>query len=301
MSRKTEFQIYLEDEVKKVKGVYYPVKAGWWRRTLIKKLSCKKLHPNPDDEFCDPEIGPNYEIISRYRSEYSGLGGAFSSMDFVNGSAAQPLMVEKTAPEGYMILNGHHRWAAAIQTGMERLPVEIVDLTRKSDITRMLEKARSDKRATLDLDEAVFAGEGDPFLEKKPPFPMDRIYTRRLHAGIPALFHFLKRRNYDIWLYTAKSEPADRIFRFFGYYRIPVTGVVNGTGIKAARRADSVREMEKMISEKYRITLHIDSNTVVRTFSSPEDGRFEDHTLSGDPSSWSREVIDTIERMEPYV
>ena len=34
---KTEFQTFLEQEVNKVKGVYYPVKAGFLRRLLIKE------------------------------------------------------------------------------------------------------------------------------------------------------------------------------------------------------------------------------------------------------------------------
>ena len=51
---KTVFQVFLDQEVNKVKGVYYPVKAGFPRRLLIKRVSCKKLHPNPEDEFCFP-------------------------------------------------------------------------------------------------------------------------------------------------------------------------------------------------------------------------------------------------------
>ena len=33
---KTELKTFLEDEVNKVKGVYYPVKAGFLRRQLIR-------------------------------------------------------------------------------------------------------------------------------------------------------------------------------------------------------------------------------------------------------------------------
>ena len=69
-STKTEFQLFLESEVNKVKGIYYPVKAGFLRRLLIKKVSCRKLHPNPNDEFCFPEIGPNYGIISDYEKAF---------------------------------------------------------------------------------------------------------------------------------------------------------------------------------------------------------------------------------------
>ena len=37
---------------------------------FVRSVSCSKLHPNPNDEFCDPEIGPNYSIISCYEGDY---------------------------------------------------------------------------------------------------------------------------------------------------------------------------------------------------------------------------------------
>ena len=62
---KTGFQAYLEEELNRYKGVMMPVKTGFPRRVFIRSAACKKLHPNPEDEFCNPEIGPNYEIIAR--------------------------------------------------------------------------------------------------------------------------------------------------------------------------------------------------------------------------------------------
>ena len=62
---KTEFQVFLDQEVNKVKGIYYPVKSGFLTQAFVRKAAPKKLHPNPGDEFCDSKIGPNYEIITR--------------------------------------------------------------------------------------------------------------------------------------------------------------------------------------------------------------------------------------------
>jgi hypothetical protein len=64
-----QFQEYLANEVRKVQGVYVPIHAGIIRRLLVRKTSLKRLHPNPDDEFCFPKIGPNYEIVSGYEKE----------------------------------------------------------------------------------------------------------------------------------------------------------------------------------------------------------------------------------------
>lgn len=47
-----QFQEYLANEVRKVQGIYVPIHAGIIRRLLVRKTSMKRLHPNPDDEFC---------------------------------------------------------------------------------------------------------------------------------------------------------------------------------------------------------------------------------------------------------
>ena len=70
---KTDFSAFLEKEVNKVRWLSYPVKAGFLRRVFVRKADCSKLHPNPNDEFCQPAIGPNYEIITRYMADYRWL------------------------------------------------------------------------------------------------------------------------------------------------------------------------------------------------------------------------------------
>ena len=69
----TEFSTFLQAEVSKVKGIAYPVKAGFLRRVFVKTAPCSKLHPNPNDEFCFPDIGPNEEIMAHYRELYRDL------------------------------------------------------------------------------------------------------------------------------------------------------------------------------------------------------------------------------------
>ena len=72
MTQRPKFESFLADEVSKVKGVYYPLKAGFLRMAFVRSVSCSKLHPNPNDEFCDPEIGPSFRIISDYAIRRSG-------------------------------------------------------------------------------------------------------------------------------------------------------------------------------------------------------------------------------------
>ena len=55
----TSLDEYVKEEVNKYRDIYRPVKAGLLRRLFVRFLACKKIHPNPDDEFCNPAIGPN--------------------------------------------------------------------------------------------------------------------------------------------------------------------------------------------------------------------------------------------------
>lgn len=60
------FDQFLAAEVAKYKGIAVPRRAGLLERALRRLVKAEKIHPNPDDEFCMPEIGPNYEIITHY-------------------------------------------------------------------------------------------------------------------------------------------------------------------------------------------------------------------------------------------
>ena len=288
----THLENFIESEVSKVKGVYYPVKAGFFRRMLITKASCSKLHPNPNDEFCSPKVGPNNSIFADYVKSYSSFKGNMMAAPSLMGSLRAPITVEKTNPDGYMILNGHHRWAAASQVGIKKLPIQIVNLTQTKDVQRMLERASSDRRATLDLDETVFGSSSDPWLEKALPFPFSRIYKERLRRGIPALFHFLVEQGYDIWVYSAQYYSLEYIRSYFRHYRIPVTGIVTGMARKGPNGGDVKTQFENMLASRYNSTLHIDTHSVLRTYKSSRE--YEVYTLRNSRDGWAAEIMDTV-------
>ena len=288
----TEFDLFLAEEVRKVKGISYPVKAGFLRSHLIKTLPRKKLHPNPYDEFCMPDVGPNYGIMARYTGDFRKIKQDKASLDFLNSPVSEPIIVEKIRPDGYMILNGHHRWGAACRADMKRMLVEIVDLTLKSDIQKMLDSSGFNRRVTLDLDEVVLRPESDPHLEKPLPFPLRKVYPERLRLGIPALFHMLNSHSYDIWLYSAGYSSLDHFRHFFRFSHVPVTGIVTGTARKGPAAAETRKELEKICESRYVSTVHIDSEKVLRTFSGSKT--FEEFDLSGNPETWSAEVMDIV-------
>jgi len=288
----TGFQEYLEAELEKTKGIYVPVRAGFLRRLLIKRTACKNLHPNPEDEFCIPTIGPNTGIISKYSQDFRRFGTRSSAVH-----STEPLTVEKIRPSGYLILNGHHRWAAAIMTGQRSLPIQIVDLPLEEDIQKMLRHSQSDRRVTLDLDEVVFRAEGDGPVEKLPFFLRLR-YKQRLRLGIPALFRFFNDKGYDVWVYSANYYSFKQIQALFMLYQTRVTGIVTGTGRKGRLGAAVHERLKKSVSEQYPTTIHIDARGIVKVDS--RNKTYEEYPVKETGAQWSQEIMNLIGELDKH-
>lgn len=285
----TEFEEFIKNEIDSQKGVCHPARAGMLERLFVMKTSITKLHPNPDDEFCFPDIGPNYGIISDYSSKFLfNIKHALPVME-------EPLMIQKIRPHGYMILNGHHRWAAARRIGLKRVPVRIVNTTSESDIRQMLESTAHDMRATFDLDEVIFRPADDPHIEKKPGFIRFGIQRKALRAGIPALFSWLVRNGYDVWVYSSNFYSTDDIARYFRRYQTPVTGIITGMKKKKSGQSTVSDETRKLMENKYQVTVHIDNDLVLVTRG--RAGEFEEKEIESDPGQWSRQVISILEEM----
>ena len=283
----TELEQFIQDEIDKMKGVSIPAHAGFLERLLVMKTNIRNLHPNPEDEFCFPDIGPNFGIISSYVAKFTfNIKRALPLMD-------EPIFVQKIRPHGYMILNGHHRWAAALRIGVKRVPVRVVNSVFESDIRKMLEESGNDKRATFDLDEVIFRTSADPDIEKTPWILRFGIRNKRLRLGIPALFRFLQNNGYDIWVYSADFYSIDDIRDYFAKYAVTVDGVITGTKKKRKDGGSEYPDVEKLMSGKYKETIHVDNDLVLVTHSRSKD--FDEAQIRCEPAAWSREVIAAVE------
>ena len=281
MAGNTDFEKYLAQRLEEDRGVLVPVKASLFELMFVKKTDCRKLHPNPEDEFCDPNIGPNDEIIGKY-TEMIRINGNFGG---------KPLIVQKVNPDGYMILNGHHRWAAALRTGLNPVLISIVNVTQDKDIERMIQNSKNDKRVTLDLDEVAFCKDDGMPAEKPLRFPYNKMYKERIRQGIPALLLFLGRQGYDIWVYTAEYYSIEYLRGYFKQYSVKVDGIVTGT---AKKRGESP-QMAKLLANQYVETLHIDNDMILRTWQDSRD--FEEYPIEAEPSAWSRRVMEIVKRI----
>ena len=287
---RSKFDEFIADEISKQKGVYIPVRAGLIERLFVRKAKCTDLHPNAEDEFSIPSVGPSYRIIGEYEKKFR------EALQFERRVFDEPLTVEKLRPNGYLLLNGHHRWAAAMRCNIKKVPIKIINVATESDIKKILEKSQHDKRVTLDLDEVVFRPENYKYLEKKFIFPLNLRMKQRIRLGIPALFYFLAKNGYDIWVYAADYYSIDDIQKFFRAYSVHVDGIITGVANRDQNQTESALRMEKLIANKYKKTLHIDNDLILVTRG--RTGEFEEFQIDSSEEEWAKKAISVIEEME---
>lgn len=81
---------------------------------MKRTANVNELSPNPSDEFSNPKIGPSDTAVAKYIDEINRTG-----------TISEPIIVQKLAGGGFEIVNGHHRWLAAIKAGLKKVPIEI--------------------------------------------------------------------------------------------------------------------------------------------------------------------------------
>lgn len=115
------FSTRIQKDLKKFSGKRQIVRASILDIMTVRHLSPDQMHANPDDDFVNPKVGPNEEIIEKYIEE------ARRDMEMEAMSFDEPIMVAKMEDGEYMIVNGHHRWAAAIKVGLNQVRVVVVN------------------------------------------------------------------------------------------------------------------------------------------------------------------------------
>jgi len=276
-----DYRKYVLDDLKKYETIRAPMEAGMIERLIVTQKDPHVLHPNPADEFSMPHIGPNYGIVNRYFQQIRA--GSKSVWK-------EPLMVEKMSPEGYLILNGHHRWFAAIKAGAEKVPVRVVNLVHEKELNEMLQSSSRDKRAVFDLDEVLWIMEDEKNApaENAPGFLAGCRYKQRLRQYAPILLRELGKMGYDTWVYTAGYYSVEYIRGFFKAYGVKIDGVVNG----AKRSRKGGKSEFAALNKKYRETLHIDLEHLTRI--RPAENDFDYFTLDRDEGNWSVKVLKTV-------
>lgn len=282
------YRKYVIDDLRNHKGLYHPVKAPLFMRIKTINMNPKKLHPNPEDEFSVEEIGPNWEIVNDYEKSIR------LNLEVDLQMFPEPLMVTKLDKGGYMLLNGHHRWLAALNVQVPRffkglgykipnVPVKIVNVTGEEDIYKVVNKSSRDKCVTIDLDEVLL-------IDDSPKAPFNRIYKINLRENASLLICELKRMGFDVWVYTGSYMSAAYINGLFKVNNCKVDGVVNGINGKT-----KVVNLRDIFRNKYKHIVHVDNSTITCVDTKLKDYEIVD--ITSDESGWAAAVVEMVKQL----
>lgn len=285
-----EFKRVVLNDIKNYEKLNHPVKTGLLKRLAVRQLPTSELHPNPQDEFCDPSVGPNYSIVSDYEKTFRDL---IRMQQPPIGPYDEPLTVEKMSTGGYMILNGHHRWMAARRLGLKTLPVHIVNVSTEEEIISAVNHSSRNMCASFDLDEILLT-DGSTYPEHKElSFPFDRIYRKTLRRNASVLINELHSMGFDVWVYTGEYYPEAYLRLLFRLHGTKVDGIINGM-----RHRKTKSRIREAFSNKYRISLHVDNDdvTCVRT----KTKEYEMFCMDSVNQDWASEVVSRLRENKEY-
>ena len=89
-------------------------RSGWRHFSQFRNVNPNSLTPNALDEFTT--IGPSNTALSAARETIRRTG-----------NIGDPILVSRGADGTLTIIDGHHRWFAAIQMGLRKIPIQIIE------------------------------------------------------------------------------------------------------------------------------------------------------------------------------
>ena len=288
ISSQQELVEYVQEQINKYDGVAHALKASLPERMFRKTMNVKYMHPNPVDEFTHKDVGPSFRILNEYREQLRQAkreGGRIFD---------EKIIVEKMAPDGYLILNGHHRWAAATLERQKKVRVSVVNVTHGDDVHRMLNKSTRSKRVAMDLDTVIFASEDCKFIERAGNKFLSHFYSEKIMLGRAGLIERLHAMDYDVWVYTRGYHSTEYIEKLFGCYNVTIDGIINGVGKN--NDPEKAAEMRERIEQKYTLSLHIENERV--SFIDKSTREFISREVIVDTKDWSKKMLAIISEIE---
>lgn len=156
-------------------------------------------------------------------------------------------------------------------------------------------------RVSFDLDEVLFVSEKTHKTEPPLRFPLNRIYTERLRLGTPELINRLQALGYEVWVYTSSYRTERYIRGLFGHYGVRFDGIVNAQRHLREVQARHSETLPQKLPNHYRITLHVDDETVICSLG-PQYG-FRTYQLDAQDDEWVDKIVrraEEIRRMERF-
>lgn len=151
-------------------------------------------------------------------------------------------------------------------------------------------------RVSFDLDEVLFVNPATHKTEPPLAFPLNRIYTERLRLGTPELIKKLQKLGYEVWVYTSSYRSEKYIRRLFRHYGVRFDGIINAQRhLREVQRDQKTILPQKMLTH-YRISLHVDDETVICSL-----GRqygFRTYQLDAQDDDWAKKIIERAEEIK---
>lgn len=151
-------------------------------------------------------------------------------------------------------------------------------------------------RVSFDLDEVLFVSPLTHKTEPELPFPWNKIYKERLRLGTPSLLRRLQSEGFEVWVYTSSFRSERYIRNLFRHYHITFTSIVNGTRHLKEVQGSRKETMPQKLPSKYRISLHIDDESVICT--SGKMYGFNVYQLNAQDDDWEEKIMQRVYQIQ---
>lgn len=160
----------------------------------------------------------------------------------------------------------------------------IMNIIRKSNPNNM--------RVSFDLDEVLFVSPITHRTEDELAFPFNKIFKERLRYGTIRLVKRLQSEGFDVWIYTSSFRTERYIKCLFFLYGLRFDGIVNGERHLRDVQGKRTNPVPQKLPSKYRISLHIDDESIVCT-----SGRihgFNVYQLNAQDDEWEEKIMTRV-------
>lgn len=147
-------------------------------------------------------------------------------------------------------------------------------------------------RVSFDLDEVLFVSPKTHKTEKELQFPLNKIFKERLRLGTPELIHRLQEEGFEVWVYTSSFRSEKYIKSLFRSYGVKFDSIVNGHRHMAEVQSNRRDTLPSKLPSKYRISLHIDDETIMYTCG--KEYGFNVFQLNAQDDDWQKKIIDKV-------
>lgn len=151
-------------------------------------------------------------------------------------------------------------------------------------------------RVSFDLDEVLFVSPETHKTEPPLKFPLNKFFQERLRLGTPDLIKSLQALGYEVWVYTSSFRSERYIRALFRCYGVTFDGIVNGDRHQREVQRNQKTILPQKLPNRYRISLHIDDETVICTAGSLYG--FRTYQLDAQDDDWKEKIIRRAEEIK---